>query len=100
MVISWKRILSLASCLTIAFASAVGQQSRPAITGISHMCVYTSDSAAADNFYGHILGATKGTDPQDPTGVRYYFSPTQFVEVLPLPAEHTIDRMACVAYNT
>jgi catechol 2,3-dioxygenase-like lactoylglutathione lyase family enzyme len=99
-VIRWKRILGLglASCLT--FAAALGQQSRPAITGISHMCVYASDLAASDHFYAFSLGATKGTDPQNPAGTRYYFSPTQFVEVLPLPAEHTISRMACVAYNT
>jgi len=64
------------------------------------MCVYTSDANAADRFYGHILGAQKGSDPQDASGTRYYFSPTQFVEVLPLPAEHGINRMACVAYNT
>jgi catechol 2,3-dioxygenase-like lactoylglutathione lyase family enzyme len=68
--------------------------------GISHMCVLSHDLAASDNFYGHILGATKGADPQDPAGTRYYFSPTQFVEVLPLPAEHTISRMSCVAFNT
>jgi catechol 2,3-dioxygenase-like lactoylglutathione lyase family enzyme len=64
------------------------------------MCVYAHDMAASDNFYGHILGATKAPDPQDPAGTRYYFSPTQFVEVLPLPADHTISRMACVAYTT
>jgi catechol 2,3-dioxygenase-like lactoylglutathione lyase family enzyme len=64
------------------------------------MCVYAHDLAASDNFYAHILGATKGVDPQNPAGTRYYFSPTQFIEVLPLPADHTISRMACVAYNT
>ncbi|AXC14233.1 hypothetical protein ACPOL_4971 [Acidisarcina polymorpha] len=64
------------------------------------MCVYASDLAASDHFYAHSLGAMKGPDPQDPSGVRYYFSPTQFVEVLPLPAQHTLSRMACVAYNT
>jgi catechol 2,3-dioxygenase-like lactoylglutathione lyase family enzyme len=79
---------------------AVAQQERPAITGISHMCVFAHDLAASDNFYSHILGATKGADPQDPAGTRYYFSPTQFVEVLPLPAEHTISRMGCVAFST
>jgi catechol 2,3-dioxygenase-like lactoylglutathione lyase family enzyme len=73
---------------------------QPAITGISHMCVYASDMGASDQFYGRILGGVKGADLQDAQGVRYYFSPTQFVEVLPLPAEHTISRMACVAYNT
>jgi catechol 2,3-dioxygenase-like lactoylglutathione lyase family enzyme len=96
----WKGPLGLIVCMATAMASAMGQPSRPAITGISHMCVYASDLAASDNFYAHILGAAKGTDPQDPAGTRYYFSPTQFVEVLPLPAEHTINRMACVAFNT
>jgi catechol 2,3-dioxygenase-like lactoylglutathione lyase family enzyme len=93
-------VLGLASCLLFGIASAVGQQSRPAITGISHMCVYSSDAAATDNFYAHIIGATKGLDPQNPQGTRYYLSPTQFVEVLPLPAQHTLSRMACVAYST
>ena len=76
------------------------QQQWPAITGISHMCVLSHDLAASDNFYAHILGATKGVDLQDPAGTRYYFSPTQFIEVLPLPAEPSISRMACVAYTT
>jgi len=95
-----RSVLRYALTLLVVTPLAVAQQSRPAITGISHMCVLSHDLAASDNFYGHILGATKGVDPQDPAGVRYYFSPTQFVEVLPLPAEHTISRMACVAYNT
>jgi catechol 2,3-dioxygenase-like lactoylglutathione lyase family enzyme/predicted enzyme related to lactoylglutathione lyase len=64
------------------------------------MCVYSSNSAASDNFYVHVVGATKSTDPQDPKGTRYYLSANQFVEVLPLPAEQGISRMACVAYNT
>ena len=64
------------------------------------MCVYAHDMAASENFYTHDLGATKSVDPQNPDGALYYFSPTQFVEVLPLPAEHTLSRMACVAYNT
>jgi catechol 2,3-dioxygenase-like lactoylglutathione lyase family enzyme len=64
------------------------------------MCVYAHDLSASDNFYAHILGATKSADPQNPAGALYYFSPTQFVEVLPLPADHTISRMACVAYTT
>jgi catechol 2,3-dioxygenase-like lactoylglutathione lyase family enzyme len=94
------RVLRLAIIAVLAPFCALAQQQRPAITGISHMCVYAHDMAASDNFYGHILGATKAPDPQDPTGTRYYFSPTQFVEVLPLPADHTISRMACVAYTT
>jgi len=92
--------LYLALVLFLTPVSVIAQQQRPAITGISHMCVYAHDLAASDNFYGHILGATKAPDPQDPAGTRYYFSPTQFVEVLPLPADQGISRMACVAYVT
>src|ERR1700733_11514182 len=55
-------VFGLASCLFFGLGSALGQQSRPAITGVSHMCVYSSDAAATDNFYGHIVGATKGPD--------------------------------------
>jgi catechol 2,3-dioxygenase-like lactoylglutathione lyase family enzyme len=94
------QILGLGFCLLIAAQSSTAQQKRPAITGISHMCVYATDATAAADFYGRILGATKGTDPQNASGTRYYFSATQFVEVLPLPAQHDISRMACVAYNT
>ena len=92
-----KALLLLSS---IAATSAFAQQQRPPITGISHMCVYAHDMAASENFYAHILGATKAADPQSPAGARFYFSPTQFVEVLPLPADHTLSKMACVAYNT
>jgi catechol 2,3-dioxygenase-like lactoylglutathione lyase family enzyme len=88
------------ACLILSVATASAQQTRPAITGISHMCVYAGDLAASDHFYAHILGAAKGADPLDPAGTRYYFSATQFVEVLPLPADHTLSRMACAAYNT
>ena len=88
----------LSALLFLATFPALAQ--RPAITGISHMCVYAHDLAASDNFYGHILGATKAPDPQDPAGTLYYFSPTQFVEVLPLPTDHTLSRMACVAFTT
>ncbi len=82
----------------VTYANA--QTARPAITGISHMCVYAADPAASDRFYARGLGAARGPDPQDPAGSRYYFSPTQFVEVLPLPAGHTISRMNCVAFTT
>ena len=94
------RIPGLILCATLVVTSAAGQQNRPAITGISHMCVYASDAKASEHFYGQILGGVPGRDPQDPNGTRYYFSPTQFVEVLPLPADHSTSRMGCVAYNT
>ena len=80
--------------------TASAQKERPAITGISHMCVYAADAAASDHFYAHVLGAEKKPDPQSPAGSRYYFSGSQFVEVLPLPADHSISRMNCVAFDT
>jgi catechol 2,3-dioxygenase-like lactoylglutathione lyase family enzyme len=100
MTIQWRSTLGFTCCLLVAAASMLGQQSRPAITGISHMSVYTSDPAATEHFYTFSLGASKGVDPQDPTGVRYYLSPTQFIEVLPLPAEHGLSRMARISYST
>ncbi|WP_158946002.1 VOC family protein [Granulicella sp. S190] len=98
--IQWKRTLGLASCMLATTASILGQQSRPAITGISHMSVFTSDPAASEHFYTFSLGASKGSDPQSPNGTRFYFSPTQFVEVLPLPTQHGLSRMARISYST
>jgi catechol 2,3-dioxygenase-like lactoylglutathione lyase family enzyme len=76
-------------------------ENRPKITGISHISVYTSDAAKTERFYVHDLGGLKGTDPQNPSGVRYYFNAIQFVEVLPLPQGQTsVNRLDHVGYNT
>ena len=81
---------------------ASAQTPRPPITGISHMCVYSTDLSATSNFYTEILGAFKANDPENPAGDRFYFGPTQFVEVLPLPPEQqsSLSRMSCVAFST
>lgn len=73
---------------------------RPRITSISHIAVYTSDAAAAEHFYRDVLGAVKLPDPENPKGVRYAFSPAQFVEVLPLPEGAGINRLDHTAWNT
>jgi catechol 2,3-dioxygenase-like lactoylglutathione lyase family enzyme len=76
-------------------------QDRPKITSVSHLSVYTSDASKTEQFYVHDLGAFKGTDPQNPMGIRYYFNAIQFVEVLPLPAEPTsVNRFDHAGYNT
>ncbi len=83
--------------------AALGQDanSRPAITGVSHLSVYATDAAKTESFYVHDLGAAKRADPENPQGVRYYFNATQFVEVLPLPAGYTsINRMDHVGFKT
>lgn len=74
---------------------------RPKITSVSHLSVYTTDAAKSEYFYVHDLGATKGVDPQNAQGVRYYFNAIQFVEVLPLPAgDHSKNRFDHAGYNT
>ncbi|MDE3149065.1 MAG: glyoxalase [Acidobacteriota bacterium] len=82
--------------------TAAAQQApvRPKITGISHLAIYTSNPAAADHYYRVIVGATKMPDPEDPKGVRYTLSSTQFIEVLPLPAGTGINRLDHTAWNT
>jgi catechol 2,3-dioxygenase-like lactoylglutathione lyase family enzyme len=73
---------------------------RPPITSVSHLSVYASDAAKAERFYVHDLGAVKMADAENAQGVRYYFSPTQFVEVLPLPANAGFNRADHIAFNT
>ena len=90
--------------LTMMSLLVVGRglcQERPKITGVSHLSVYTSDAAKTEAFYVHDLGGFKGTDPQNPAGVRYYFNAIQFVEVLPLPAgPESKNRFDHAGYNT
>jgi catechol 2,3-dioxygenase-like lactoylglutathione lyase family enzyme len=89
--------------LVMLFATAANAQSapaRPKITGISHLAVYTSNPAATDHYYTVTIGALKQTDPENPRGVRYALSSTQFVEVLPLPADAGVNRMDHAAFNT
>lgn len=86
-----------------ALASTAAVQAapvRPKITGISHIAVYTSDAAATEHFYEGSVGAVKEADPENPNGVRYAISPTQFVEVLPLPEGAGINRLDHTAWNT
>jgi catechol 2,3-dioxygenase-like lactoylglutathione lyase family enzyme len=96
----------LAAAFLVAFTVAVAAQmpdppiTRPKITGISHLAVYTSDPAATDHYYREIIGAAKLPDPEDPRGVRYAFNATQFVEVLPLPPGAGINRLDHIAFNT
>jgi catechol 2,3-dioxygenase-like lactoylglutathione lyase family enzyme len=89
-----------AMLLGAAASPALAKDVRPAITGVSHLAVYSTDRAASEHFYTVILGAKKGADPETAAGVRYYFSPQQFVEVLPAPAHHGKSMLAHVAYNT
>ena len=87
--------------LALGLVSPAVAQGRPKIVSVSHLAVYTTDADKAEHFYVHDLGAMKGPDPQNPAGVRYYFNPVQFVEVLPLPQGWTsVGRFDHAGYNT
>ena len=93
----------LIAVLVAGFAGAALAQTapvRPKITGISHLAVYTSDPAATEHYYKDIIGAAKEPDPENPKGVRYAVSATQFIEVLPLPAGAGINRLDHSAWIT
>ena len=81
-------------------AMSCAAQSRPPILGVSHIAVYTSDSAKAEHFYVHDIGLKKGDDPEHSDGVRYYVNQEQFVEVLPLPSGAGVDRLDHIGYIT
>jgi catechol 2,3-dioxygenase-like lactoylglutathione lyase family enzyme len=86
-----KRIaLALVAIFALApqFANA---QDRPKITGVSHLAIYTTDSAKTEQFFVHDLGAVKRSDPENAAGTRYYFNADQFVEVLPMPTAAGLD---------
>jgi len=97
-----RRALMLAAIMVAGpgMAPAKQQADRPPITGVSHLAIYAADLGASDDFYRRVLGARKGADPEDPKGVRYLFSETQFVEVLPLPKGQGMSRLAHIAYTT
>ena len=48
------RLLGLMLSLSLPFVAAA--QSRPPITGISHIAVYTSHPEAAEKYYIHDIG--------------------------------------------
>lgn len=92
----------VAVALVAVFAVAAAAETappRPKITGISHLAVYTSNPAAAEHYYRELIGAAKLPDPENPQGVRYAVSGTQFVEVLPLPPGSGINRLDHSAWN-
>jgi catechol 2,3-dioxygenase-like lactoylglutathione lyase family enzyme len=86
--------------LFLSLSMCIHAQTRPPVTGISHIAIYTSDPDASEHFYVHDIGLFKGSDPENPKGARYYVNSTQFVEVLPLPSEDLLARLDHLAYIT
>jgi len=96
-----KFVSLIAVAATASGAAFAATPVRVPITGVSHIAVYAADPARSERFYQHDLGGIKRDDPENPRGVRYYFAPTQFVEVLPLPpGPASINRLDHVAFAT
>ncbi|MGA7523647.1 MAG: VOC family protein [Acidobacteriaceae bacterium] len=91
---------SLSAIVAVVLAAPCGAQARPAILGVSHIAVYTSDAAQSEHFYVQQIGLKKAADPENPQGARYYVNQEQFVEVLPLPANAGVDRLDHIGYIT
>lgn len=98
------RLVSTATAALVGllwFGSMQAQRTRPKITGVSHLSVYTADPVASEHFYVNDLGAMKAPDPENTAGTRYYFNPAQYVEVLPIPAGVTsVSRFDHAGFNT
>ena len=73
-----RRSAALAALVLTAPVVAQGP-ARPPLASVSHIAVYAQDPAKSEHFYVRDLGAVKLPDPEQPSGVRYYFAPSQFV---------------------
>ncbi len=90
-------VLSVLAGAGVAPRGMAGQ-TRPAITGIAFVRMYSADGAASDAFYGKTLGFEKvlGAD-----GIaRYGVNEAQWLEVAKLPADPPASRVAEVAFTT
>lgn len=90
----------VAAWMVVFSVALTAQPARPKITGISHIAVYTSNPDATERYYTFTVGAVRLPDPENSRGVRYALDATQFVEVLPLPADAGVNRLDHTAYNT
>ena len=95
-----KSITALIGLAAVVATPVMAASSRPPLTAVSHIAVYSADMAKSEAFYVRDLGATKRPDPENKAGVRYYVSPDQFVEVLPLPASAGKTRLDHIAFAT
>jgi len=83
-------VLSLAT-----ICNSQNNPQRPPITGISHVAFYSSNLAAAKEFYSGLLGLAV-----EPLRPNIYHVGVQSVELEPLPANHGHDLIAHVAFET
>ncbi len=93
-----RALLALSLSLFAAAPLAASAQTRPAITGLAFFRDYTTQTAAAEKFYGPTMGFPEMKSP-DGTLV-FPVSKSQWVEVLTTPPPHANNRMAAVGFTT
>ncbi len=78
----------------MAFAQEV---SRPPITGLSHMTLYSDNLDKSQQFYAGLLGWEQV--PATP-GIRFYANHAQYIELLPAPAAGLANRFHSIGFVT
>ncbi len=88
----------------LLFAASSFAAERPAIVGVAHIGLKTSDLAAARQFYGHVLGYQEPFTLDKPSGglMLTYFKVNdhQYIEVYPTLASASEDRLSHIAFET
>jgi catechol 2,3-dioxygenase-like lactoylglutathione lyase family enzyme len=101
------RVLLISAILAATIsvpAQVVGEgPRRPPIMGVAHIGLRTSDLAAADNFYGHVLGFDHFSldKPEGGLMLNYYkVNDHQYIEIYPTLRDPNEDRMTHFAFET
>ena len=94
-----KLILPLVCVLLQLSAVSQTDAKRPHITGIDHVCFYTTSPDGVKKLYGDLLGLTLA-DPIEPGQTLRYMSGKQWVGYSPAPDPKATDRMDHVAFTT
>jgi len=101
--------LTAALCLgcMAAWCRSSGQSSpspaRPPIVGVAHIGIQVGDLAAAENFYGHILGYAHFSLDKPTGGLFLYYykiNDHQYIEVYPTLTDLSQDRMTHFSFET
>lgn len=80
-------------------ASAQGV-SRPPITGLSHMTLYSDDLQKSQQFYAGLLGWEQVPSGTAQSGVRFYANHAQYIELKLAPAKNMAKRFDSVGFST
>jgi lactoylglutathione lyase len=78
-------------------------KSRPPILGVAHIGLKTSDLAAAENFYGQVLGFAHFSLDKPAGGLMlnyYKVNDHQYIEIYPTLIDPAADRMTHFAFET